>query len=170
MQLMSKLKRSLQVQCSQNFLNFQKSYARRREEGRADPGSNFPPIISSRSACMCVYLCVRACSQILVQMRSEKDLPSPHWFSVLESNLWVGAPRWEVWKLGPSSSQDEWEEGAHQRAEPSGWAQIRSFFFLVTCIKYSLLFWCQITEAFECVYAYSILRWGAYSHFIAFAH
>lgn len=60
-------------------------------------------------------------------MRSEKDLPCPHWFSVLENNLWVGAPLLKAWKLGSNNSEDEWEEGAHQRAEPSGWAHIRSF-------------------------------------------
>lgn len=107
----------------------------RGERRDAQPaGSNYPPISSSgNTVSVCVCACV--CSQILVQMRSEKDLPSPHWFSVLEPNLWVGAPLWKAWKLGSSSSQDEWEEGAHQRAEPSGWAQIRSFFFLDTCIK-----------------------------------
>lgn len=78
--------------------------------------------------CKCECICACVCSQFPVQMRSEKDLPSLNWFSVLEPNLWVGAPLWKACKLGSRSSQDEWEEGAHQRAEPSGWAQIRSSF------------------------------------------
>lgn len=89
---------------------------------------------------MSVYVCV--CSQVLV--RSEKDLPGPHWFSVLEPNLWVGAPLWKAWKLGSSSSEDEWEEGAHQRAEPSGWAQIRTFLWTLICKKCSLLSYNQM--------------------------
>lgn len=120
---------------------------------------NFPPIIlissssSSSSAaccewaCVCVFACL--CSQIL---HSEKDLPGPHWFMLLEANLSVGASLWKAWKLGSSISQDQWEEGAHQQVEPSGWAHTRSFSFKTFFAALSLLpYGCQTVYGYSSV-------------------
>lgn len=91
------------------------------------------------SICVRAYAC--ACA---VSLCSEKDHPGTHWFVILEANLWVGAPLWKAWKLGTSISQDEWEEGAHQRAEPSGWAHTRSFSFRTFFATFTLLLYdCQ---------------------------
>ena len=136
---------------------------KRREEGGSASRIKLPSHQQQqqqqRAVSVCVCVCgVCVCSQILVQMRSEKDLPGPHWFSVLEPNLWVCAPRRKAWKLGSSSSQDEWEEGAHQRAEPSGWAQIGSLFWTharhfhcFTVDKWTSNFWMSL-----CIFCFSL--------------
>lgn len=131
----------------------QKKMLQREHKEEAVPTRpNFPPIIiissSSVACCEWVYVCARM--RVLVQsacavsLCSEKDHPGTHWFVILEANLWVGAPLWKAWKLGTSISQDEWEEGAHQRAEPSGWAHTRSFSFRTFFATFTLLLYdCQ---------------------------
>lgn len=65
---------------------------RQREEEGGTAGSNFPPIIIIIIMSEGRSVCVRVCSPIPVQMRSEKDLPVHIGSMFLEPNLWVCAP------------------------------------------------------------------------------
>lgn len=110
------------------------------------PGSTSLPSSSAAAAAAaagvcCEYMCECAVRS-LNKCAARKTSPLYTGSVFLEPNLWVGALLWKAWKLGSSRSQDEWEEGAHQRAEPWGWAQIRSFSGLIQHI--SLLYWCHM--------------------------
>lgn len=117
---------------------------------------------SAVSVCACVCVCVSVSA-----VRSREKTSPVHTGSVFCSlNLWVGAPRWKAWKVWSSSSQDEWED---QRAEPSGWAQVRSWCFLDSCKKFLLLYCCQMNVRLLNVVMHILFQvgGGCNLHFIA---